>query len=67
MDIYNHFGELSITQWGAEHSCDEANTMRKNYKKMKKMNKRKKNKADAAADIEASTAEDEEFEAEDNA
>lgn len=33
IDIYNHFGDMSITSWGQEHTCDEAHAIRKEFKK----------------------------------
>jgi hypothetical protein len=24
VDIYNHFGEMTVSKWGSEHTCDEA-------------------------------------------
>ena len=32
VDIYNHFGDMTVSKWGAEHTCDEALAIQNEFK-----------------------------------
>ena len=65
VDIYNHFGTMSITKWGKEHTCAEAKKIKKNFKKLRKQ--KKGNSAPVVeAEAEDSTADEGEGEIEED-
>jgi hypothetical protein len=32
VDIYNHFGDMTVSKWGTEHTCDEALAIQNEFK-----------------------------------
>jgi hypothetical protein len=64
VDIYNHFGTMSVTKWGKEHTCSEAKKIKKDFKKLRKQKKGSKHAVVEAEDANADKGEIEEDEKE---
>jgi hypothetical protein len=32
VDVYNHFGDMTVSKWGTEHTCDEAIAIQNEFK-----------------------------------